>query len=294
LTDQKKATLYALGAVLIWSTMASAFKLSLRHLEPIQLLLYSGAFATLFLGLVLIRQGQFAQVFRCRREEYGRSLLFGLLNPFLYYLVLLKAYDLLPAQQAQSINYSWAITLTLLSIPLLKQKVAGLEWLALLLSYGGVVIIATQGQPFQMSVSSPPGVALALLSTVIWSLYWIFNTRDRRPAVLALFVNFLCAFPFVLGYALLFSDLARPSLPGLLGAAYIGVLEMGAGFILWLLALKYSENTARIGNLIFIAPFLSLVLIRFLVGERIHPATFGGLLLIVAGLALQKCAARRA
>jgi len=273
--------------------MASAFKISLRYLEPIQLLFFSGLFATLFLGSMLVIQRKLGLVFRCTRNEYGMSILFGILNPFLYYLVLLKAYDILPAQQAQSINYTWAITLTLLSIPLLKQKVSGLEMLALMVSYCGVVIIATEGQPFQFSFSSPAGVALALASTVVWALYWIYNTRDRRDPLVALLVNFLCSFPFVLAYALLFSNLSWPSLPGFMGAAYIGVMEMGASFTLWLLALKYTENTARIGNLVFIAPFLSLVLIYFLVGERILPATFVGLVLIVGGLLLQRRAAIR-
>ena len=291
--NQRKSYLYALSAVLIWSTMASAFKISLRYLEPIQLLFFSGLFATLFLGSMLVIQRKLGLVFRCTRNEYGMSILFGILNPFLYYLVLLKAYDILPAQQAQSINYTWAITLTLLSIPLLKQKVSGLEMLALMVSYCGVVIIATEGQPFQFSFSSPAGVALALASTVVWALYWIYNTRDRRDPLVALLVNFLCSFPFVLAYALLFSNLSWPSLPGFMGAAYIGVMEMGASFTLWLLALKYTENTARIGNLVFIAPFLSLVLIYFLVGERILPATFVGLVLIVGGLLLQRRAAIR-
>jgi drug/metabolite transporter (DMT)-like permease len=291
--DQKKAYLYALSAVLVWSTMASAFKLSLRYLEPIQLLFYASLFAALFLGLLLIRQGKLALAFRCRPEEYRMSILFGLLNPFLYYLVLFKAYDLLPAQQAQPLNYTWSITLTLLSIPLLRHKVKGMEILALLVSYCGVVVIATEGQPFQLSFTSPLGVALALASTLVWSLYWVYNARDRRDPVVALFVNFLCSLPAIAAYLLIFSRPVWPPLEGLLGAAYIGLMEMGASFVLWLLALKYTGNAARIGNLIFIAPFLSLVMIYFLVGEPILPATFFGLLLIVAGLLLQRLAAVR-
>jgi len=291
--DQKRAYLYALGAVLVWSTMASAFKISLRYLEPIQLLFYASLFAALFLGLLLVKQGRLALAFRCQPEEYRISVLFGLLNPFLYYLVLFKAYDLLPAQQAQPLNYTWSITLTLLSIPLLQHKVKGMEILALLVSYCGVVVIATEGQPFQLSFTSPMGVALALASTLVWSLYWIYNTRDRRDPVVALFVNFLCSLPIILVYLLIFSRPVWPSLEGLLGAAYVGLMEMGASFVFWLLALKYTENAARIGNLIFIAPFLSLVMIYFLVGEKILPATFFGLLLIVAGLLLQRIAAVR-
>ncbi|ORJ54291.1 EamA family transporter [Geothermobacter hydrogeniphilus] len=279
---------YGLAAVLLWSTVASAFKLSLRYLEPAHLLLYSGAFSTLLLGGILVVQGKLGRIFHCSRREYGMSLLLGLLNPFLYYLVLFKAYDLLPAQQAQPLNYTWAITLSLLAIPLLGQKFKGQEFVALLLSYAGVVVISTEGDILGLNFTEPLGVVLALVSTVIWSLYWIFNTRDQRDPVVALLVNFLFSFPFVLGYSLLFTDLRMPPLPGLLGAAYVGTFEMGFCFVLWLLAMRYAESTARISNLIFISPFLSLVLIHFLVGERILPATLVGLVLIVAGLLVQQ------
>jgi len=293
LTDQKKATLFALCAVFIWSTVASAFKISLRYLEPIQLLLYAGAFATVVLGIFLIRQGKLHQIFRCSKQQYRTSLLLGILNPFLYYLVLLKAYDLLPAQQAQPLNYTWAITLTLLSIPLLKQRISRYELLALVISYLGVLVISTEGSLLDLHFTSPGGVALALGSTLIWALFWIFNTRDTRDPVIALFINFLFSFPFILVYCLIFSEMTVPPWEGILGAAYIGIFEMGISFVLWLLALRYTENTARISNLIFIAPFFSLVIIHFLVGEEILPVTFIGLLLIVLGLACQQFAIKR-
>lgn len=286
--NQRKALVYGLITVLLWSTVASAFKLSLRYLEPAQLLLYAASVSTLVLAGIVLVQGKLNQLFSCSSREYGMSLLLGLLNPFLYYLVLFKAYDLLPAQQAQPLNYTWAITLSLLAIPLLGQRFKWQEFAALFLSYCGVVIISTEGNPLSLSFTNPTGVALALVSTVIWALYWIFNTRDRRDPVVALLMNFICGWPFILGYCLFFTEMTRPSLPGLLGAAYVGIFEMGICFVLWLLALRYTESTARISNLIFISPFLSLVLIHFLVGETILPATFMGLVLIVAGLVVQQ------
>jgi drug/metabolite transporter (DMT)-like permease len=288
MTREQQATLYGLSAVLLWSTIATAFKLSLRHLTPIELLLFAGSFSTLLLGVILLAQGKFKQVFQCRRQEYLLSIGLGLLNPFLYYLVLLKAYDLLPAQQAQPLNYTWAITLSLLSVPLLKQKVSWQQWLALTVSYCGVLVISTEGKPFSLQFTDPFGVILALASTVIWALYWIFSTRDGRDPVVGLFVNFICSFPFVFGYYLLTSDIHWPATEGLLGAVYVGTFEMGACFVLWLLALKKTANAARISNLIFISPFLSLVFIYFLVGETILPATFIGLLLIITGLLCQR------
>ncbi|HEY5674872.1 MAG TPA: DMT family transporter [Malonomonas sp.] len=287
MTRQHKATLYGLSAVLLWSTVATAFKLTLRYLSPIELLLFAGAFSTLLLGVILLLQGKLRLALQCSRREYLLSIGLGLLSPFLYYLVLLNAYARLPAQQAQPLNYTWAITLSLLAVPLLKQKIYWQQWLALLISYCGVVIIATEGDPFSLQFTDPFGVALALGSTILWALYWIYNTRDRRDPVVGLFVNFICGFPFVLGYYLLTAEIQLPPLPGLLGAIYIGTFEMGACFVLWLLALKLTDNTAKISNLIFISPFLSLVLIYFLLGEEILPSTFVGLVLIVAGLICQ-------
>jgi drug/metabolite transporter (DMT)-like permease len=199
-------------------------------------------------------------------------------------LTLFEAYDLLPAQQAQPINYTWAIILSLLAVPLLKQKIGRKDWLALLVSYCGVLVIATEGKPFSLHFTDPLGVALALISTVIWSLYWIFNTRDSRDPVVALFLNFLAGLPFVLVYYLLTASWRMPPLNGLVGAMYVGTFEMGICFVLWLTAMKLSGNAARISNLIYLSPFLSLVFIHFLLGEKILGATLIGLLLVVAGL----------
>ena len=288
MNQQRQAIFYGLGAVLLWSTVATAFKLSLRYFSPIELLLYSGSFSTLLLGSILLYQKKIHLAFQCSRREYLLSILLGLLSPFLYYLILFKAYDLLPAQQAQPLNYTWAITLSLLAVPLLKQKIGWQQWLALLVSYCGVIVISTEGKPFSLQFTDPFGVALALISTIVWALYWIFNPRDSRDPVVGLFVNFLCSFPFVIGYYLLTTEFRIPPLSGLLGAAYIGIIEMGICFILWLLAMKLTDNTARISNLIFLSPFLSLLFIHFLVGEEILTATFTGLILIVAGLLCQR------
>ncbi len=288
MNQQRQAIFYGLGAVLLWSTVATAFKLALRYFSPIELLLYSGLFSTILLGGILRYQGKFHLAFQCSRQEYFLSIFLGLLSPFLYYLILFKAYDLLPAQQAQPLNYTWAITLSLLAVPLLKQKIGWQQWLALVISYCGVIVISTEGRLLSLQFTDPLGVILVLISTVVWALYWIFNTRDRRDPVVGLFVNFLCSFPFVLGYYLLTADLRLPSGMGLLGAVYVGMIEMGICFILWLMAMKLTDNTARISNLIFLSPFLSLIFIHFLLGEKILFATFIGLVLIILGLCCQR------
>ena len=286
--NQKQAYLYGLTAVLCWSTMASAFKLSLRHLTPVELLFYAVLTSCVVLFGLLVVQGKFFLLKQVSWNDLRSSFPLGLLNPVLYYLVLLKAYDLLPAQQAQPLNYTWAITLSLLSIPLLGQTISRRELIAILISYFGVVVISTKGDLLALQFDNPLGVALALISTIFWALYWIFNARDQRDPVFGLLLNFLCGVPMVLLYLLATEGLRVPPLAGLLGAVYVGVFEMGITFVFWLKAMKLSINSARIANLIFISPFLSLVFIHFLVGEEILVSTLVGLVLIVCGLVVQQ------
>ena len=280
---QRLAYAYGLGTVLIWSTVASAFKIALKDLDHYQLLLVADVVSILTLLTILACQGRLGLVRALTRGELLRNCGLGVLNPFLYYLVLFKAYSLLPAQVAQPLNYTWAITLSLLSVPFLGQKLSRRDLAAICVSYLGVVVLSTQGNITRLDFGNPLGVGLALGSTLIWALYWIGNTKNGTDPVLALLLNFLAALPLILGTTLVFSALPAWDNPGLPAAAYVGVFEMGVSFVLWLMAMRLTESTARIGNLIFLSPFLSLALIHAILGETIHATTFAGLALILAG-----------
>ena len=292
-TNQKKAYLLGLAAVCLWSTVATAFKLSLRHLGPEPLVFYASLTSAAVLGGILAARGRLGELAGLSWRRARFSLFLGALNPFLYYLVLLRAYDLLRAQEAQAINYTWAITMSLLSIPLLGQRIRGLQFAAIGLSYFGALVISTHGDLFGFRMESPLGFALAMGSTFIWALFWIFGVKDDLDPVLRLFLNFCCGAVYTGVWAVLAGFPLTPNLPGLMGAAYIGAFEMGVTFVLWMAALRLSRTTAQVSNLIYLAPFLSLFIIRFLVGEAILPSTLVGLGFILAGTAVQKAADRK-
>ncbi len=286
--DPRKATLYGLSAVLMWSTVATAFKLALRHYSPTQLLLVSALISTAVLTLVAHRRGALGTLPGAFLARPGLYIGLGLLNPCLYYLTLFEGYDRLPAQQAQPLNYTWAITLTLLSVPLLGQRIRRADWIAIALGYLGVVVISTRGDLLGLRFDDPAGVGFVLASTVLWALYWIGNTRDTADPVVGLLLCFLCGLPPIALACGLLSDFDLLDARGLLGALYVGLFEMGLAFVAWLLALKLTDDTARIGNLIFIAPFISLLLIAEVLGEPIHPSVYIGLVLIIGALIVQQ------
>lgn len=286
--SDRQALLLGLMSILLWSTVATAFKLALREMDVLQLLAYAVCFSAISLTAIVCFRGQLSLLREYVAEAPWFFASMGLLNPIAYYLLLLHAYQLLPAQQAQAINYTWAIALALLAVPILGQRLHWRDLLALLLGYGGVLIIATKGAPLTLEFDSGLGVVMALASTVVWALYWLISTRQSRDGTVVLCLNFLIAAPVALIICALFSDLQLASWRALLGAAYIGVFEMGVTFALWAAALRLASGVSRVGNLIFLSPLISLVFIATILGEPIHLATLVGLALIIPGVMLQQ------
>ncbi|MDC5707508.1 DMT family transporter [Vibrio europaeus] len=287
--NERRALGLGLSAVLLWSTVATAFKLTLAEFSPIQMLTVASIVSALALMVICAVQGKLKTLPGTFLSNPWYYLLLGLINPLAYYVILFKAYELLPASQAQAINYSWAITLTLMAAVFLGQKIRKQDWIACTFSYLGVIVIATQGDVLGLNFESPLGVGLALFSTLLWASYWILNTKNKADPIVGVLLGFLVAIPFAIGLTLYEGlSFSHVSTQGWLAVSYVGLFEMGITFVLWLSALKLTQNTSRLSNLIFASPFISLMLLATIIGEQIHPSTLVGLVLIITGLVIQQ------
>ncbi|MBN1415084.1 MAG: DMT family transporter [Bacteroidales bacterium] len=286
--NNKIAFLYAGMAMLCWSTVAVAFKRALESLSVAQLLLIANYVALLALIIQVAIRGKISVCFHQTRRQLLSSMLLGLLNPFVYYLILFKAYYLLPAQVAQPINFIWPIMLMLLSVPLLGQKLHVVSLIALLVSFSGVLILSLQGRIDIFAIEEPVGVMLALSSSIIWALYWIFNLKDKRDDQIKLLVNFFFSSVYITAWCLLTGELRGIPCSGILPAVYSGLFEMGITFVLWMKALQYATTTAKVSNLIYITPFVSLIFIHLFLHEKIYLTSVTGLMLIITGIFIQQ------
>jgi drug/metabolite transporter (DMT)-like permease len=277
-------------AILAWSTVAAAFKISLRYLNFVELLLIASFSSTVCLFIILALQKKIPLLKSIKKNDLLISLALGSLNPFLYYLIVFKAYALLPAQQAQPLNLIWGIVIVILAAPILKQKIKARTLIALLISFSGVIIISTEGNLSHLHIKSPLGVGLALGSSLIWSVYWLLNAKDKLEPLIRLFLNFCCGTVFTFLFLVSFYPIRVPAAAGILGAIYSGLFEMGITYYVWLKAMKLTRTTAGISILIYIMPFISFVFIHIFVGEKILLASIFGLALIVAGIIFQKIA----
>ena len=288
MSRQTQAYVYAGCAILLWSTVASAFKVSLRYVEAPHMLLYAALVSTAVLFVVAAWQRKLGQAFSCSPKQYLRSAALGFLNPFLYYLVLFEAYDRLPAQEAQPLNYMWPIVVVILSVPLLKQPIGRVSLAGIAVSFFGVLVISTRGDLLGFSLSDPIGTALAVGSAFIWAAFWLSNVRDDRDEVVKLLLSFVFGLAFVSAATLALAGPPPLDPRGIGGSVYVGMFEMGVTFVLWMRALSLSRTTAQVSNLVYLSPFLSLALISVIVGETILLSSVIGLVFIISGIVIRR------
>jgi len=284
----KKSYLYAGLAIFFWSTIPTVFKIGLRELEVLPMLTIATITSTLALFIIVIAGKKLELLRKNSAKDLLNSALLGLINPFIYYLILLKAYKLLPAQVAQPLNMVWPIILVFLSVPVLKQKIPVKSFAALFVSFAGVYVISSQGHPLHPGKSDATGVLLATGSSVFWALYFIFNMKDKRDESIKLFTNFFFASIYLIITILI---IGKPGLTisfkGAAASVYVGIFEMGITFFFWLKALQLATTSDKVSNFVYLAPFISLIFVHFIIKEPVYYTTPAGLLFIIAGIFIQ-------
>jgi len=284
----RQSYIYAGLAILFWSTVPTAFKLGLAELPILPMLTIASVTSAIVLFLILLKDGKISLLKDSGPKELLNSALLGFINPFLYYIILLRAYQLLPAQVAQPLNMIWPIILVFLSVPILKQKIAKKSFLALFISFGGVYLISSQGSPFSPGNADLSGILLATGSSVFWAFYFILNVKDKRDEAVKIFLNFLSGSIYLVAALVITGSWPENiSFKGVAGSVYIGIFEMGITFYFWLKALQLSPTTDKVSNLVYLAPFLSLVFVHFILHEPVYYTTPAGLLLIISGILIQ-------
>lgn len=131
-----QAVIYAGAAVLSWSTIATALKVALKYQTHFEMLLIASSTALLFFLMIVTVQKKWSKVNQLSGKQWRTFAGIGLLNPVAYYLILFKAYDLLPAQIAQPLNYTWPIVLLILLAAFAHQPIPPRKYIGMFISLG--------------------------------------------------------------------------------------------------------------------------------------------------------------
>ncbi len=280
-------------AVLSWSTVAAAFKVALSLMTTYEMLFVACAAALLVFTVWMTVTRSWHELKKLTPALWARFALLGLVAPVTYYLVLFTAYDYLPAQMAQPLNYAWPILLAVLLAIINHKPIPAVKYLGMAVSLAGVAVISLGGNSIEGSVSGL-GIVLAIGSALLWSVYWLINDslKDAVDEGAALFLTFLFGMIYLLA-GCVFNPLSHLSMEAILSGAYIGAFEMGVPFICFGMAIRTTDNPALINQMCYLSPFLSLFFISLILGETIVPTTYIGLCLIVGGLVYNQYFATR-
>lgn len=278
---------YSLAAVTIflWSTSATVSKLLLGALDSMQVLCVSALFASLFLLVLNIANGNIKKLKAYKPKDYLHIVLIGLPGTFFYYLFLYTGMDRMPASQAMIINYLWPIMSVVFACILLKEKMTLRKGIAIAVSFLGMVIVVG-GNLGDLSSGTLWGTLCCILAAMSYGLFTALNQRfgyDKQISMM--FYNFVA---FVLTGLILVvtGSIPQLNLTQTMGMAYNGIFNMAVAATAWAVALE-SGKTAKISNLAYITPFLSLVWTAIFLKEEISIFSVVGLVVIVMGIFVQ-------
>lgn len=271
-------------AVLSWSTVATAFKLALQTMSTFEMLFVACATALIIFTIWMLVTGTWHELRLLTPSLWMRFAVLGLIAPVVYYLMLFTAYDLLPAQIAQPINYIWPILLAILLAFVEKKPIPRNKYLGMVVSLGGVVVISLGGSVITGEISFA-GIILAIVSAMLWGIYWMVNDslKDKVSETTALFLTFLfgMAYLFVGNF---FQPIGHLEPQSVLTGVYIGAFEMGIPYICFGMAIRETSNPALVNQMCYLVPFLSLFFISIILSEPIVVSTYIGLALIIGGI----------
>ena len=180
------------------------------------------------------------------------------------------------------------IFILLLAAPLAAERIAPRQWIGVVTSFCGVAIIATQGN-FR-SVSFNVGDLMALASMMMWAGYTVFLRvrRDTLSTIELLVV--VCAFgvafmaPWVAS-ELVFNPKLDLNKAGALGVLYSAIGSLLLAYAGWSYVVR-RLGAARAGATMHLMPAFGVLLAALFLGEYPRWFHFGGIALILAGVAL--------
>ena len=269
-----KSDLYALGAIVLWASLASLVTL-LSDLPPFLLT----GIGLLFGSLVSI------PLSKLKIDSYKiptKTLLVGIYGLFGYHLMLFIALQTAPAVEANLVNYLWPLLIVILA-PLFskKLKLTLRHLIAAATGFlGAALAIVTSGNGVSLGFNI--GYLFALSAAIIWASYSLLTTKLANFPTSAIGL-----FAFASGSLALLSHLFLETPVSIAASdwlllALLGLGPLGGAFYFWDAALK-NGDPRRIGLLAFLTPLLSTVALLIVTGEPLSWELALAALLIVGG-----------
>lgn len=281
-----KNVLYSLGAVLIWSTLAPVAKMLLNGIPNFEVLSICAFIASAFLLVFNVANGSVKKMNQYKAVDYLKMSGLGFIGMFLSNALYYYGIATMTSQEACILNYLWPITTLIFACIVLREKLTVMKVIAIVCSFLGIVILSL-GAGGARDPQFLIGAAAVIINAVCYGLFSALNKKADYNQNIAMMVIW-----FTTGICGTLAGLLTETwvpLNGLqiLGLIWLGVAVKALGYLFWAIGLKKASDSAKVANLAYLTPFLSLVVAYFLLGEKIKPQALLALVFIVGGILLQ-------
>jgi len=175
------------------------------------------------------------------------------------------------------------IFILLLAAPL-GERIRLAQWAGVLISFGGVALIATQGKVHVVSLNI--GDLMAVASMLMWAGYTVLLRVRRDPLDIAELLTMVCGFGLVymlpwLAWETTAYDM-RLTAQGTLAVLYSGIGSLLLAYAGWSYVVT-RLGAARAGATLHLMPAMGVALSALLLGELPSWYHFAGIGLIITG-----------
>ena len=281
----KKTYLLAGTSIFLWSTVAVISKLLLNSYNNMQVLWVSVFFAGVALLVFNIATANIKKLKQYKAKDYVVSVLIGLPSTFFYYVFFYAGTSLMLASQAFIVNYLWPIMSVLFACIILKERMTFRKGLAIGMSFVGVIVV-TSGELLSFNTTTLLGALFCVLGAISYGIFTAINQKFEYEKCNTMMISYGASFLLTTIINAVAGNLFIPTPIQAIGFAWNGICTMAIATTVWIIALS-SGKTAKISNLAYITPFLSLVWTSIILKEKISILSVVGLIIIVLGIFIQ-------
>jgi len=276
-----QSNIYAFGTVFLWASGFVFTKVVLTYFSASAVGVFRYLFASLFLlGVAFVKK-----IGLPKPQDIPGFFLSGATGFTLYMITFNKASLLLSSATNSIIAATGPIITAILARYYFKENINTVGWLAIIIEFAGISILALWDGVFSFNV----GILWMLAAAFFISIYNLLQ-RYHTKKYTALQSTTYSVFA---GTILLLIYLPE-SIPQLLSApakqllliVYLGVLPSAIAFIWWSKALSLAGHTSEVTNFMFLIPLISMIMGYLVIMERPTAATLIGGSIIMFGLIL--------
>nr|WP_208292073.1 MULTISPECIES: DMT family transporter [Providencia] len=272
--------MYALACVLIWSFIPIVSRLGQAGMDSFQFLFWSNLISAISVVIVALGSDyKVSKLFILPRNTIKKVFILGFLD-CLFYLLLYYGYSIENGIAVLVIQYSWPLIIILLSVVLLKDKLAGRQIVGIIIGFIAVIITFTKGQITQLHVENPTALLLVFSGAFCFALMSVFSRQYSIDPYISTVWLFIFSTLTSLVLLLLFSEVQLPSKAAFWPTLINGILINGVSYILWFKAMN-TGHSAKIASVVFLSPVLSVLWLVLILSDPFEIAYIIGVLLVI-------------